>query len=273
MHIQAKLFNALQSNDVPVVEASAPMPGGFFVDPGVYELNGNSYDLSQGEGYFVIAQDGQVTRRGIIYQNDILAAVSGSAWAVADGGRDAALAQGNLNARAKYYTLSMLCGETVEWAKTNLRSLGIECRTVRTLTAEPLNNSYDGHVSLEVKVDGVWRWADLSNKLLFSGSVVDSVPAIVSTAERIAPIAIDRVASSPYDASAFFQISDSERLAFAQRVLQVPGFDVGDGTTEFFVPDSLYSTDDERVEIEIRLSSIASSYRFISKAEFAQKYY
>lgn len=275
MTLVATIKRGMDDHPVSTTPASQPMFSGFFGVPGIYSLNGRTYDLRQ-EGYAIIAEMGQTTRRAIIFKEDVFAAVSGLAWACVDGNANTGQSVSALNSAARSDILSLMCNETCDWAIADLTSLGVECRIVRSVTDGPLNNRYDGHVTIEVKIDGQWRWADLSNKLIFPGSVADTAPADITTAEALAPIAFDNTRSvDAYDTAGFFQVemaTDEQRLGFAANVLQIPGFDDG-GFTEFMIPASLYSSDDERNALVTHVEGIASNYRVLSTDAWMAKFY
>lgn len=138
--------------------------------PGLYQYNEFVYDCSQ-EGLYRFINPGIDTSQRIVYENNIPSLLSSIAWITAHGTADESLSIENMTRRAKTSKLRLRCGYITTWAMSLLQSVGLrygyDYRVARCLTGETPNGYDDGHVMIEVKVNGSWGLWDLDNNMIF----------------------------------------------------------------------------------------------------------
>jgi hypothetical protein len=134
------------------------------IEPGLYEIDGKSYLLS--EGLLRVVRPGGKNDQRIVYSQDVDKLLSSISWIHSHGNRDDGYGYKKLNRLATRQKLYLTCGPASDWAKTLLGSLGIEARVVTTLTLGELNQYDNGHTMLEVK-RGKWELYDIDNQNYF----------------------------------------------------------------------------------------------------------
>lgn len=216
--------------------------------PGVYQYNDLSYNCAE-EGFYVWFNPFVDTTHRAIYGSDKARLIGSLSEMCVHGRSDEwmSIAQKNANARVSY--LRMRCGATVEWIRAQLDSVGINSRTVRLLTGRPPNNYDDGHVALEVNIDGAWRLFDPANNYQFGGSLAAAIPEVADNCFTLNQIASHRWAIEPFkfgdfDATTFAELnlSTPERVReWVRRIYQIPGIDHTDGLTYFYLPPGMES--------------------------------
>lgn len=162
-------FTRKGSRSIPVAPAPATLPVPLVIPPGVYTIGSASYDVRAIEGLIkVIIGPGQTVNR-VVFQSDPYALISGLCWLCTHGDeeeRGASEPQANwitrMGSTAKVQKLRLRCGPTVEMVRWFCEYYGLQTRTVRWLTMQdPTGQDWagvdEGHVTMEVKIGGVWR--------------------------------------------------------------------------------------------------------------------
>lgn len=159
--------NCGQLIDVPPCGGSAPaLTGNLILSPQAWSYNGVAYDMTA-EGLYAFFNAGVDGGWRIVYQSDIYALMSALCWLTGYGRSDEGQTTSTLTTWAKTRKLSLRCGPTIAWVQSILNSLGIQSRVCRLLTAETPNNYDDGHIVVEVKVNGQWKLWDVSDDRYF----------------------------------------------------------------------------------------------------------
>lgn len=274
----AKRFLGASSFPVGKIPASVPLPAGLVIPPGLYVYGGETYDCAA-EGRYLFAAGMQNTQQRIVFQSDVAAMMSALAWCVVNGRADEGLTIGDKTTRATTSKLRMLCGKTVEWAKAicDSPSIGIQSRTVRTLTAGAPNGYYDGHVLLEAKVGGAWVTFDLANNLRYqaaAGSALKDVVPLNGAMSRAA-LALDGYSIEPsaagqFDVTAWQEMTMQDPADFnaeLDRVLQIPGIDhPTNGEVWWYLPPGMEGR-------SAWVLSLQANYRVKSQAEWLAQFY
>lgn len=232
------------SSPVASAPIPAPLPATLIIPPGVYNYGGLAWDC-RAERAYSLWQPGIDRAYRIVWSSDIPALMASLSWITAIGMADNAVPVATLTTTARYFKPRLLCGQTVAWARSICAGLGIASRVVRALTASEPNNYYDGHVMMEVKIDGAWRLFDLASGRDFpvgNSSARDVLPLrFTSDMRRISEksIAVEQIASSLFDPLVWQEMTLSnadDSNAEWLRVLQIPGVDRANGDTAFWLP-------------------------------------
>ncbi|MGI9489356.1 MAG: hypothetical protein ACR2RF_26400 [Geminicoccaceae bacterium] len=182
--VLAKRFLFDQAFEIPVTPIS---PAGFtlttgndpFINPGVYAVYDNEFDCTEPGRYcWHVPQETNVISRIVL--GDIYETLSAMCWCKMQGNSQNGLAFrgiGSLSHWAKASHLSISCQKHVEWCRAWLEIWGYTVRQVHVVTTGPLTNIDDGHVVLEVEIDGKWRMFDAGNHRWFTeaGEHIDHV--------------------------------------------------------------------------------------------------
>lgn len=254
-------------------------------DPGYYSHNGLVYDLTQ-PGLYRFWNPMVNTTHMVIGAGDPVGLLTGAAWLTSfgdDDGKQASETQAQFLARvggrARTSKLRMLCENTVDFTRAHLLS-GASSRKVRYLTMETPNNYVDGHVCVEVMIDGGWVMADVSLNSLFHDSAgtrlsaVDAVSEISVGTFCYEAIGADGYSVEPsssyqFDTAGYaetFLLTDADRRSWHRRIFQGVGIDHSDGLTYFTLP----SGSEHRASWVLGLSS---AFRVVSRATFDAMFY
>lgn len=246
-----KHFNNTSVSAVSAITPAAALPSGLVISPGHYTFNGEDFDCSTEGLYRFWTPMGQTLNR-IVYNSDVNALMSGLSWLCVNGRADEALTVSAKTDQAATSKLRMLCGKTIEWVTAILDSLSIPNRTVRCLTGDTPTNYYDGHVMIEVEVGGQWKLFDVANGLTYqetgTGEMLKDVLPLVSST-TVTPIdgdgySVEPWATGEFDVTAWIEntmLTETDRRAELERVLQIPGIDHTDGNTYFYLPAGMES--------------------------------
>lgn len=267
----AKFFKNSDDSPVAIVQQASALPSGLVVAPGHYTVSGVTYDCTR-EGLYRFWEPAANTEHRIVYSSDVDALISAFSWVCAVGRSDEGLSASDLTLRARNSRLRLRCGKTVDWIKACADSVGLQNRICRTMTAGTPNNVYDGHVLLEMKVNGVWTLYDPTYKSKFGIPLKDAVPLTPSVTGF--PLADYRCAAEPFEVGQFdvsewndFEMRTPEkRRSELARLLQIPGIDHTDGLTYFYMPPGTEGR-------QSWLLSQSTNYRVITQSAWLTQFY
>lgn len=243
--------------------------------PGNYQYNTPIYDLSA-EGLYCIFNAGVDGGWRIIYNSDIYQLMSGIAWLAVYGRYDEGYSYASLTAMAKTKKLSLRCGRTCEWAQYLLNSVGVQNRIVRLLTADTPNNFDDGHVAIEVKINGVWKLWDLASDRYFVDaslnhlSLQDYFTASAKDSVIIADSSADNEGYGSYQhhTAVYYDMrfrSEGLTQSWIDRIYQIPGIDSG-GLTYFYLPAGAESR-------QSYVTGLSPNFRVITESSWNAMFY
>lgn len=268
----------LDTNDFPVsvVGSGSAMPSGMVWAPGNYLIDGVYYDCTAPGLYEFWNEATNVTRKRIVWGTDTHALMSAMSWVTCNGRGEENMAIGTKTFHAMTSHIRALCQRTCEWVKAMLDSPASlnQARIVRCLTSETPNNLVDGHVLIEVKVNGNWVLYDMAMGNTYGGlSLKDAVPLIgVNPSIDISDQSL-KVSLEPYggtfDISAWWitQLrTPTKKRAALERLLQIPGIQDANGHSYFYIPDGL---PDRTAWIQ----GLSVNWHVMTKAAWLAKYY
>jgi hypothetical protein len=244
-----------------------PMGGALLMAPGIYR----QYDLLPNGTLFQCAVD--YTLPGL-YQSFFPLDEPGGSWAnlhnrIVAGGNPLALASavaalhvfGTVDSAMSVAgkitkminsPVSCQCGETADVLVSLAGTAGIPVRKAYPQTAETPNNYFDGHVIVEMKVNGVWKAFDASLNFVFrdatTGDLMNLVEAVEgmasgqTTFQCIAPFIPGYQTSAAHAwnpfgwLQSFDSTNDAARFEAAKRVYQMPFVAGPSGAIAGFTP-------------------------------------
>jgi hypothetical protein len=189
----------------------------------------------------------------IIYNGDVVILLSALAWLTVFGDSDA---QGagetetewldRVMAQLRTSKARMLCENTCTLIKKRvLDPLSINSRMVHFLTMETPNNVVDGHVALEVTINGLPTLVDIHNNTLFTGLAAKDVPAALSagTATRewlsMDGPAIEVNQNFAFDATGYadaYLLTRDDIANWQHRIFQAVGIEAVNGEIWWLLP-------------------------------------
>ena len=135
--------------------------------PTIYKFGGELYDLTQEGLYYMVDFKQGVAHNVIIYNKNIYSLLSSLSWLVVHGTNDDGKSfETNYN-NILHSKLSLTCGDISSFVSTLLNRLNIENRVVNFVTMDKKNSYDNGHVLIEVKIDGKYTLFDLDNNQYF----------------------------------------------------------------------------------------------------------
>ena len=217
-------------------EAAMPLPERLVIEPGIYRIGTERYDLSNEGLYRFITPRERNTQR-IVYRHDTTALLSGLSWIVSHGNADNAESFVRLEEKAKSDKLYLTCGRVSRWANHLLDTLGIESRFVQTITLEEWNTYDNTHALIEVFRPEISKWVvyDLDNNASFTAADIETPLSLIELSDRsgngtftIVPLSHDiRLDVSNFKAKEFsyhfiLEGINADIKSWYKRVLQVP---------------------------------------------------
>lgn len=103
----------------------------------------------------------------IIFQKDVITLISSLCQLTSHGYLDEKITVDEKKQKILKQKLSLTCGYTVVFVSDILNEYGIENRIIYLLTSKDINGYSDGHIVLEVKINGEWILFDLTLKRYF----------------------------------------------------------------------------------------------------------
>ncbi|MBF9234679.1 transglutaminase domain-containing protein [Microvirga alba] len=241
------------------------------IAPGLYTVNGLTYDLRRQGLFALMAYDATPPSGPAPYMSagyqliadpnnlDLLAVARGIAEMVQYGYKDEGLAAADWLATARTRKLASRCGPLTEnFAKPIFASLGVPHRICRLVTGETPTDFDDGHVLSEVFFNGRWRLFDFPNNLAYTATGYTSTDDLLSLTEVVdrgvlncvfVPLAEQEIrAEDPTSGMPPVGIyggmmlkTEEDTREWLRRVYQIPGIDTSDGKTHWYLP-SAYSS-------------------------------
>lgn len=243
--------------------------------PGNYQYNTPIYDMNA-EGLYTIFNSGVDGGWRIIYNSDIYQLMSAFAWLAVYGRADESYNNAILATLAKTKKLSLRCGRTCEWAQSLLNSVGVQNRIVRLLTADTPNNFDDGHVAIEVKINGAWKLWDLANDRYFVDgsnnhlSLKDYFATPTKNSVIIADSGCDNEGYGSYQhhTAVYYDMrfrSEALTQSWIDRIYQIPGIDDG-VLTYFYLPPGTESR-------QAYVLGLSPNFRVVSQSTWNSMFY
>lgn len=140
----------------------AVLPLSLILAPGTYEGK-DCY----AEGIYRFFTPPKRQEQRIVYAGDVFKLLESITWLHLHGFKDTALCDSAKLQAAKVRKLSIACGDIARFTKFVLASQGIESRVVQFETLEARNGYDDGHLMLEVLIDGAWVLVDVDARNVF----------------------------------------------------------------------------------------------------------
>lgn len=161
--------------------------------PGFYTYNSETFDATEPglyafTHYSIPSEPWNNNTHMIIADGDPVTLLSAAAWLSTFGTADLGKTKAQLSALARTTTLQLLCGTLHPWVRDEiLTPQGVTSRRVHFLTMGPPNQVVEGHEAVEVKINGDWVLADLSNNCI----VTDGAGVRLSADDAVSAIAAD----------------------------------------------------------------------------------
>ena len=280
--IETLVFHLLRKKGREILpekeNAGKELPQTLVIPPGLYRFYGHAYALKK-EGLYRFMFPSREDQQRIVYRKDIEALVSALCWINTHGVRDDQKSFDQLLQEALTGKLILTCGPLHNFACQFMKRLGIRCRIVSPKTLEKLNNYNDGHVQMEIDLDGRWILFDLSQRALFRfrGKRLSMLELVYHVRQKNAyqkeilaqsvPIAIPNVQNG-YDYGFWAEtVSSNPEMAIKilHRVLMIP-----------VIPDSeagvIYFTAWSEAERK-RARENFPGMRYLSSVKFCRRFY
>ena len=169
------------------------LPQTLVIPPGVYRWQGRNYELTK-EGLYRFLYPPKDTQQRIVFQKDTLAAVSALCWLHSHGYREDRKGYDDLKKRALTGKLIMTCGPFSNFSRKLLTEIGVRARAVNSM-ALTRNGFDDGHVLVEVALEGRWVLIDVDQHATFwhGGrrlSLLEMMSRVRDDDYRIGPLAL-----------------------------------------------------------------------------------
>ena len=218
-----------------VKEQGQPLPRKLIIPPGFYRFQGQSFALTR-EGMYRFRLPPEGNQQRVVYQKDVVSLLSAISWMTTHGSVDNPRSHRELRQWAQKRKLIVTCGRVAQFGHELLRSLGVPSRVVSTRTLEKLNTYDNGHVLLEVFLDGKWTLVDLDVNKMFQRrgrrlsllEFVDAVAADDYQFENLSlstPIAIGGFTEEGYDYSFWMETALPDAAHWRRwyrRIMMVP---------------------------------------------------
>jgi hypothetical protein len=149
----------------PLDRKARPLPNVLLIKPGVYSVDGQTYDVR--EGLFRVFRPNGSGEQRVVFKDDKELLIESLTWIKSHGDINDDLFLEQLRSRAKTHKLVITCGTASKLIQSLLRDAGIESRIVVTMTLEKLNGYDNGHTMLEVNLGGKWVLYDFDNNVYF----------------------------------------------------------------------------------------------------------
>lgn len=175
-------------SDIPVTAGGILLPtGSAFITPGIYIVNGVSYDCSRQGLYRWFHASGYFINRVCVKTGidlDAYAVISGISWNHVHGTQTEGDYQTMANA-GRTRKWSARCGYIAGMVAWLMPQLGMQARVINVKTLQAANGYDDGHLIVETKHGAEWRMWDMTGACYFK----DATGKHMSCSEFMAAIA------------------------------------------------------------------------------------
>lgn len=239
---------------------------------GVYQYNALKYNFDT-DGLYGIFNPGVDGGWRIIYQDDVYALMSALSWLSTYGRMDEGMTNAQLTTKAKSTKLSMRCERTIDWAMSVLSSVGVQSRKCRLVTADTPTNYDDGHVTVEVKVNGIWKFWDIPcnfypkegldhlNLYTYVGNPL-AYESFIADGERD----LNGAGSYQMHTNILYDMKLRNINTWISRIYQIPGIVHTDGLTYFYMPAGTEPR-------QSWLLGLSSTYRVLTEQAWSLMFY
>lgn len=152
-------------------EKSEAFPISLIMNPGIYSLEGNLFQMKK-EGLYRFSFSNGKNYQRIVYNDSLLVLISSICKILSHGYADREKDYLTLKEKALNSKIYATCNFQVEFTKSLLSEVGIKSREIIGVTAKELNGFDDGHNILEFYDPHFKRWilADIDKNRLFADS-------------------------------------------------------------------------------------------------------
>jgi hypothetical protein len=160
----ARFYVHDEASQIPTTTGGSVMPfGSMFMVPGVYTLDGQSWDCTR-SGLYRFKVDGEpYFRQRIVLDSDLYALMSAISHNHTHGAADEAQTYQNMSNRGRFTRWRLRCGVICGMVHWLMPQIGVTSRVVNVSTLGPLNGFDDGHIVLETLDGSDWRMWDFTN--------------------------------------------------------------------------------------------------------------
>jgi len=166
---------------------SKPDPGYALLEPGLYEIGGQNFDLSQ-PGYYYFSQVGRFSRQLVVAASDVLETLGliTNLWICGQpddsfprdyGGRNRTIDKNDfVGSKITAAPVMGGCVALSSWSVAILGSLNIEARVVAAISTGEWFGQDDGHTLVEFRnpISGHWNLFDPSYGLVIPHNLVEA---------------------------------------------------------------------------------------------------
>lgn len=265
--------NSEAISDIPGHQDAVHLPDSLIIPPGVYNYHGYIYQLNK-EGLYRFFHYAKGNQQRIVFNGNLDALLSGLSWMVSLGTIDNGKSAEELNSKASKENLFLTCGPTAKWVNSILNKLGIKSRLVSSLTLGKWNQYDNGHTLIEV-------FRKKYNKYVLYDIILHTYFLYKDRPLSLVEL-INHVSSDDYDIRSLANINASYNFSndydygfiieyiaanekslrrWYKRVMQVAM--IHDGGQIFFFDE----------KNRARIEGYSSSYKYMDKREFLEKYY
>jgi len=161
---------------IPLEVQGKGTPDTLVMSPGIYAINGPSYDCRE-EGLYRFYTVGSASEQRLVFTEKIDNLMESISWLVCHGFKDDAVDFSTALQRVKNRRLQMTCGSIANFTIALLSMLGVQSRFVLLLTLHPWNSYNNGHSIIEVLDGGRWvAWdIDFRNRFETDGKRLNAL--------------------------------------------------------------------------------------------------
>lgn len=149
--IRGQEVQSLEEMDAPGID----LPDSLIIPPGNYRVGNATFRLAE-EGLYRFIQPMDGNNQRIVFTKDRYGLMSSICWLVSHGYRDNNKSFEEIEKIALHGKIILTCGNFCNFVLHLFKNLDVPARIVRGRTLHPPNGYNDGHVLMEVKLDGVW---------------------------------------------------------------------------------------------------------------------
>lgn len=238
-----------------------------------YKYQGKTYIFPKEGLYRILDFQNNASFQVIVYQKDAHKLLSALSWIIAHGNKDSSLSIKEQYDLSHYRSLSMTCGDISKFAQYVLEQAGIKSRIIYFSSLNKQNTYDNGHILLEVQINGHWQIVDIDNNAILNinnqpTNALDIAQLKDKRLLQIVKIAhdsnLDRIDNmeNGINFSFYTQYIFSNELEWYTRVLQVVTIE---NNNQFFYPD-IY-------ENKPRIKKVYPYFKPLSLQQFQNLFY